>query len=372
MKAAFRSFFRQQTTWVGIIIAMLFQAVFGIVWMTGYDGVDQRLNELKVAIVADEALAGVIASMKDTLPLQTVMMSDIQLAQDALQARDVQMIMQLKLDAAQALGSATIPSLSLTSYLNEANAPMLKSMMGVIESKIEQGLKQSKLNMTLQAAGNEAVIQLLKSADMKAETVIVNPAGGIKRQMIPMMVVLASLVGSMLLALNLEQSSMRVANMVSRWRRFTVRVIINIGTAIAVSLIGTLLVNTLGGTIASGAWSFFVFQAVLVAAFMFTTQMFVVLFGQAGMVFNIILLSLQLVTSGAMVARPLLSEGYRAMSLWFPATYGVDGILNIMFGGTGTGKDIAVLVGIGLACFAISTVGVILRRDAKLQAPASA
>ncbi|WP_156807447.1 hypothetical protein [Effusibacillus pohliae] len=33
------------------MIALMFQVVFGVVWMTGYDGVSDNVKKLKIAVV---------------------------------------------------------------------------------------------------------------------------------------------------------------------------------------------------------------------------------------------------------------------------------------------------------------------------------
>lgn len=363
MKTAFQAFFKQRTTWIGVGAAVMFQLVFGLVWMTGYDGVSDRMNELKAAIVADPQAAPIVQTLANQLPIEIVSMEQLQAAQDALQARDIQMILHLQMVSNADANGGAMPKIQLTTYINEANASMLKSMMTSISAKVEEGLSHAQLQQAAAASGNEALAALLQSTSVDAQTVVLNEAGGMNRQMIPLMMVLASYVGAMLMALNLEQSAQAVAPAIGRWRRFIVRVIMNLSTAIVVSAFGTSLVALLGGAISGGAWQLFAFQTVLVAVFMFTAQMFVLLFGQGGMVFNIILLSVQLVTSGAMVARPLLSNGYRVVSDWLPATYGVDGIMNILFGGTGTSADMSALLTIGLIVLIVGAAAVAIRRD---------
>ena len=363
MKTAFQAFFKQRTTWIGVGAAVMFQLVFGLVWMTGYDGVSDRMNELKAAIVADPQAAPIVQTLANQLPIEIVPMEQLQAAQDALQSRDIQMILHLQMVSNADANGGAMPKIQLTTYINEANASMLKSMMTSISAKVEEGLSHAQLQQAAAASGNEALAALLQSTSVDAQTVVLNEAGGMNRQMIPLMMVLASYVGAMLMALNLEQSAQAVAPAIGRWRRFIVRVIMNLSTAIVVSAFGTSLVALLGGAISGGAWQLFAFQTVLVAVFMFTAQMFVLLFGQGGMVFNIILLSVQLVTSGAMVARPLLSNGYRVVSDWLPATYGVDGIMNILFGGTGTSADMSALLTIGLIVLIVGAAAVAIRRD---------
>jgi uncharacterized phage infection (PIP) family protein YhgE len=82
------------------------------------------------------------------------------------------------------------------------------------------------------------------------------------------------------------------------------------------------------------------------------------------MLFNIILLSVQLVTSGAMVPRELLSGFYRRVSDFLPATYAVEGNMNLMFGGPGLANSSWALVWIMLASIVLGVFAVAIRNAA--------
>lgn len=119
-----------------------------------------------------------------------------------------------------------------------------------------------------------------------------------------------------------------------------------------------------GGDPVQGNMTMWLFQTLFVMTFMFVAQIFLLLFGPAGMLFNIILLSLQLVTSGAMVPRELLSNFYYSVSKVLPATYAVEGNMNLLFGGPGIGASAWALLWIMLASAAIGAIVVGLKREA--------
>lgn len=73
--------------------------------------------------------------------------------------------------------------------------------------------------------------------------------------------------------------------------------------------------------------------------------MFVILFGNSGMVFNIILTATQLVSAGAIVPRTLLPKFYQHLGDLLPATYGTNGYFSMIYGGGDLGQDtIALLI----------------------------
>jgi uncharacterized phage infection (PIP) family protein YhgE len=96
---------------------------------------------------------------------------------------------------------------------------------------------------------------------------------------------------------------------------------------------------------------------------MFFAQIFLLLFGNAGMLFNIVVLSAQLVSSGAMVPRELLSDFYHGLSLYLPATYAVQGNMNLLFGGPSVAGPSWGLLMIMLASVAVGVVITALKKE---------
>ncbi|MGG4043143.1 hypothetical protein [Bacillus smithii] len=46
-----KGFFKHSETFIGILTAFVFLLIFFCVWMTAYDGVTDRVNQLKVGLV---------------------------------------------------------------------------------------------------------------------------------------------------------------------------------------------------------------------------------------------------------------------------------------------------------------------------------
>lgn len=51
-------FLKQPLTYVGIVSAIAFQLIFFTVWMTAYDGVEKRFDQLSISIVNNDAELG--------------------------------------------------------------------------------------------------------------------------------------------------------------------------------------------------------------------------------------------------------------------------------------------------------------------------
>ncbi|WP_036640778.1 ABC transporter permease, partial [Paenibacillus durus] len=118
-----------------------------------------------------------------------------------------------------------------------------------------------------------------------------------------------------------------------RWQRLGARIAITIPAAIIVSLVGTSLVMLLGGQVEQGFFALWGYQTLFVLTFMIVTQTLIMLLGTAGMLINTALLSVQLVSSGAMMPREMLSGFYFNLGSALPATYAIEGLMNLLFGG---------------------------------------
>lgn len=88
-------------------------------------------------------------------------------------------------------------------------------------------------------------------------------------------------------------------------------------------------------------------------------------FGNAGMIFNIISLSLQLVSSDVIVPHEMLSKTYQTISELFPATYVANGYYTIIFGGVSLERNIISLLVIVLVTQSVAVMILAIKGMAK-------
>lgn len=372
MKTALQAFLKRPTTWVGIITALMFQIIFSVIWMTGYNGVTDRTDNLRIAIVNEDSGIGqaMSANLPEQLPFTMLEIDSLDKAKAELNDRELQMIVHIPADFSHKAVDASGKG-SLRFYINESNPALIKSMMSGVAAQITAevnkqvvatGIEKTLADMNVPKEQSTAAAMSL-SERVTADIQSTNVVQGMNNQMLPMMMVLASYVGAMIMGMNLEQSSMAVASSAGKWRRFAARSVINAVSAAVVSLVGSTLLISLGGQVEQGFLQLWGFQMLFLLTFMFVSQMFLYVFGMAGMLFNIMLLSAQLVSSGAIVPRELLSDFYTALGSAFPATYAVDGTMNILFGGPGIGSDALALCLIGIAAIVVSAAAVMMKNQ---------
>lgn len=382
MKQALGALLKHPAAKTGLVTALMFQLIFCVIWMTAYNGVTDNVNQLKIALVNEDAGLGKVITEKlaQQLPFGTVTGDTREAALEKLENREVQMVVAVPADFSKQVQTPGQQA-GIAYYINESNPQMIKSVMQGVSATITSGANKEAV-----AAGVQAVLtqmqmpaqQAQATGQGMAEKVVskaesLHPVKGMNNQMIPMMVVLASFVGAMIMQMNLQQASAAAGAAVGRWAMFGARTVLNLAAAVVISAIGSALVLAFGGQHAAGYISIWLYQALFLAVFMFYSQMFLLLLGAPGMLFNIISLSLQLVTSGAMVPREVLSGFYRGLGEYLPATYAVNGMMNLFFGGPSVGADagilaliLAVCLGIGACAVAVKKPRAVLERSGGL------
>lgn len=345
---ALGAFLKQPAAIAGMVTALMFQLIFSLVWMTGYDGVTDNVSKLKLAVVLDDpAASALFGPLAAQLPFDVAVIDSLPEAEARLDNRDVHLVMRIPegfLQAAASSAPATVEFL-----VNESNPVMLKGMTETIADRLT-----SQLNQALAASDPERITANIRS---------LNPVGNFADQMVPLMIVIASYVGAMVMGMNMYQSARALQGQVARWPRHIAWALVNAGSAAVIALAGTTFIHLLGSGIGQGFFLMWAFQTLFLLAFMFVSHLFVLLFGMPGMLFNIAMLSVQLVASGAMVPRELLPGGFRAIGDFLPATHAVEGSMNILFGGPGAGQASLALILFTVTAVAIAGCTVALKRE---------
>ncbi|WP_342415490.1 ABC transporter permease [Paenibacillus sp. FSL R10-2782] len=346
MKHAIISLMKHPAAKSALITALMFQVIFSLVWMTGYKNVSNNVHNLKIALVTESNAQKELATrLKSALPFSTVILDSRETAMKQLENRDIQMAAVFNADFTGQPLSSNKPA-TIEYFINESNPQMIKAIM---EKTVATITDHTNLEAT---ATPPAVVSDLH---------YLHPVNGTHNQMLPMMMLLASFVGAMIMQLNMQQAAMTLSTRIGKWRLFGARTLINVAAAIVISAVGSTLVLALGGQNAGGFIALWLFQSLFLAAFMFYSQMFLIVFGMPGMLLNIISLSVQLVTSGATIPRELLSGFYHNISAFLPATYAVNGLMNLLFGGPSIGHATSILILFIVIYLGISTFAVMLR-----------
>ncbi|PFL16218.1 hypothetical protein COJ07_24875 [Bacillus cereus] len=345
-----KQFLKRPGTYVGMVVALSFQLIFFCVWLTAYDGVNERADQMRIAIVNEDGNIGskIVEGLQRNLPFQVKKEQSMERANEEMNDHVYDMIIEIPASFSKDINETGKTNLNF--HINQANAMMAKQMMEGAAKQIRDNVnkeiasyKKQAIVEKLQAVGpeNVEVIKGLTGDSISFTVHKVNDAKGFSVNMVPLMIVLASFVGAMIMSMELSKVAKEVKE---GWSNFVSRQIINGTVSILLACITIGLMKGFQIEMHETVGGIWVFQAIVFFAFLSLTQMFITVFGNAGMIFNIISLSLQLVSSGVIVPHEMLSKTYQTIGELFPATYAANGYYTIIFGGVNLEKNIISLL----------------------------
>ncbi|MEY2305578.1 YhgE/Pip domain-containing protein [Bacillus tropicus] len=357
-----KQFLKRPGTYVGMLVALSFQLIFFCVWLTAYDGVSERVDQMRIAIVNEDVNIGnkIAEGLQRNLPFQVKAERSVEKANQEMNDHVYDMIIEIPASFSKDINETGKSNLNF--HINQANAMMAKQMMEGAAKQIRDNVnkevasyKKQAIVGKLQAVGpeNVEVIKGLTEDSIDFTIHKVNDTKGFSVNMVPLMIVLASFVGAMIMSMELSKVAIEVKG---SWSNFLSRQIINGTVSILLACITIGLMKGFQIEMHETVGSIWVFQAIVFFAFLSLTQMFLTVFGNAGMIFNIISLSLQLVSSGVIVPHEMLSKTYQTIGELFPATYAANGYYTIVFGGVSLERNIISLLVIVLVTQSVAVM----------------
>lgn len=371
-----KEFFKQKETFIGMAVALLFPIIFYIVWLTAYDGVYERTDQMQVALVNEDTGIGndITKQIKAQIPFE-IIEKDLQAGKALLQDKEVGMMIHIPENMTQQLLSGEQASLNYT--INQAVPMMEKQLMETFQYQLHD-----KVDRAMQKQADEQVVaeamKLFSEEDAVSEWLETVQAqkqksgliGNVEKlyekegfaiSMTPLLVVLAAFVGAMVMSMQFQVVQMALKSHFNEWQIFGARQVANIIVTIVVSLVAVLLMRLFDLEMENSLLKVWGFNIVLFLSFVYVSQLFVLLFGQVGMVMNIILMSTQLVTSGVLIPIALLSETYQKIGSILPATYGAEGLFRILYIGGSLKSEINTLLLITCVVVALTVCIVFVR-----------
>ncbi|MFD1066585.1 YhgE/Pip domain-containing protein [Oceanobacillus locisalsi] len=365
-----KSFFKQKETLLGISVAIAFQLIFVIVWLTGYDGVYDRTDQFSVGMVNNDAALGeeIINELEERNLFQVEVYEELNQAKQALDQRDINMLIHLPGQLMEKI--AENENITFDYYINQSAPTLTKQMMETAANQLNDSFNQqvreirdSQLaesipemaaaeapNEEMEAMTEEIATQVVQLVEenmqgnpVQENIVKTNDKEGFAVTMVPLLIVLASYISAMLISQYLQFANGKLTNSYSRTSLFLGRQAINVLLAVGISLLTVSLMYLFHIEMDQHFFALWGFQAVLLFSFLTISQVFVMLFGNPGMIFNIALTATQLVSSGAIVPRELLPSFYQKIGDILPATYGVNSYFSLIYGGGDLSADLAYL-----------------------------
>lgn len=356
----FKSFMKAPTTAVGMVFGLIVPLLFIVIWMTGYDGATERLDKLHVAIVTSEGSqgAGIADHIASEAPFYTERMTNMDDAQAKMNDGELHMIISISdslVSQATEGGNGVI-----TYYVNEANSELAKAIMQSVATQITQEVSGSLSGVT--------------ELPVHQELVKTNSVSNFSTSMLPMILGFISYIAVMTMNIQMNLSSMKLQREFSKWEIFFARQKLYVLMIILFPLLIT-GVSMLFVEVHSSFLTMWAFHMLVYTACICVTQMGFALFGQAGPLFNVALVPLQLLTAGNIIPAAMLTGFYRHLGSFLPAPNGIQGYMKLIYGSGGSiSANVINLILISAVCWGVTVFCMVLkgRRTLADQAAAAA
>lgn len=385
----FKQFFKTRETYIGIAAVLIFQLVFFSVWLTAYDGVSDRIDHLKIAVINEDDRFGktIASTIVEEVSFQAAEIQTLEEAKNEMDLRKWNMIVNIPSSFTKDL--QTKGTSNITYYINQSSPTLSKQIMesaaATITSTINREMYtiiQKQINEQLpkevakQAPNPEIAEQLAKRIVEEMQSAMqINPVTmsliktndvkGFSATMIPLLIILASFVGAMIMSQQLQFATQKLITLYNKWKLFFAKQMINLLLSLTLALLTLGLMALYKMDMQTSLLTVWLFQSLLFFSFLCFTQVFIILFGNPGMVFNIIAMATQLVSSGTIVPREMLSSFYWKIGNFLPATYGANGYFSLIYGGGDLVADTkslmmlvgaAILIAVGRVAFSPSVI----------------
>lgn len=382
----FRDFFKIKEAKIGLAAGLLFLICFFGVWMTVYQNIDDRSDQLHVALVNQDSKMSHkdATTLKNKIPFKVHVYQSLNHAKSVMNKHKVDMIMVVPNNFTKHVASNKQAELHY--YINQANSSLAKQIMTQASDKItqtmnqkmytlkqqvvnekasaaiKQGLPQSQVAQQVTAVFDKA-IQSLNLDMVTSKVTKTNNVSGFPASVLPLCVILVSYVGAMVMQMNVYTAVRRLREKYNKWRVYLVHVVINLAASVVLAALMMLALQIFNFHLHVNGFGVYLFQILSYFSFMSLAQMFLYVFGFAGNAINVLGTPMQLMTSGAIIPKAVLAPFYYKMSFVYPAAYVANAYYLFVYGGTGLQRDVQALLVNVLVTLCVSTVAVVIQRN---------
>ncbi|MGF9696142.1 YhgE/Pip domain-containing protein [Paenibacillus sp. MABNR03] len=346
-----KDFFKILQTKIGLVFAFVVPLLFTIVWLTGYNGATERVDQLSIGIVNSDGAKGqsIEKMIKESVPYKTENYSTLEKAQQVMNDGDIGMIVSIP---AQFAANMNKGEGELTYYVNQAASDVSRS---ILEGSAE-GISTS---VGAQLSG------IVQKEVVTTNVVKTNNITNFALSMLPMILGFITYIAVMTMNIQLNLSTMMLSRKYDRWNIFWARQLLLLIVCIVAPLIITSVAMLFVTPVAS-FWEMWGFHILVYIACVCLTQMSFVLFGGLGALFNVAMIPFQLMTAGNIIATEMLTPFYRHIGDFLPASNAVRGYVRLIYSGTSVSSIV-----INLILIAAVTWGITLARVALHKSPAT-
>lgn len=408
----FKKFVFNKMTVMAIIMATLYQVFMLGIYLTGYKYTDSHADNATIVYVNSDGKSGskMVDSLASKLDYKEKNVSTVEKGKELLEDHKAMMVINIPNGYTKALttgenahfnfymssagdqtssGTAKALSSALTSKINEAvtskkmQATMLKIMQESAKPQVQAAINQAKVadptlsNNAAKLAATTTAIQAKVDVNLsqKVKTMVnLNNVTShvtdlntkktpMNKSMAPMMTALAGFVAAMTATSMLFGSFTKAVkrNFKDKWKAFGALELIFLGVSVASAAMSTIMLMIINGI--SGEVIFQMFGSTLLNAFVSFQLLSVtnLIFGQLSIFVNLPMTLIQAISSGAIMAAPVMHPVFRFLRqiLPVPSTWQLNEV--ILFDANPTFSPLLHLILIGLIALGISLIVLCIR-----------
>jgi len=382
----FRDFFRIKEAKIGLAAGLLFLICFFGVWMTVYQNIEDRSDQLHVALVNQDSKISQkeVTTLKNKIPFKVHVYQSLNHAKSVMNKHKVDMIMVVPNNFTKQISSNKRAELHY--YINQANSNLAKQIMTQASDKITQSMNQKMYALKQQVVSEKAAaaikqglsqpqaaqqvtavfdkaIQSLNLDMVTSKVTKTNNVSGFPASVLPLCVILVSYVGAMVMQMNVYTAATKLRKKYNKWHVYLAHVVINLAASVVLAALMMLTLQIFNFHLHVNGFGVYLFQILSYFSFMSLAQMFLYVFGFAGNAFNVLGTPMQLMTSGAIIPKAVLAPFYYKISFLYPAAYVTNAYYLFVYGGTGLQYDVQALGINVLVTLCVSTVAVVIQRN---------
>ncbi|OIN66951.1 hypothetical protein BLD48_08330 [Exiguobacterium sp. KRL4] len=296
----FKDVFSITQTKVGLMFALIVPILFLVVWMTGYQGATERLDQLRVAVVKDSSTVGFYENLQKESPFTVKAVTSETEGLKQLDAGEVEMVLVADLADQK----------KLTFHVNQANAEFANGILKQATSEISQTLNGTPV--------------------ITSDVIVEHQVSDFSTSMLPILLGFVIYIAVMTMGIQFNLVTQILKNQHSKWSLFWSKQLLHGIVLLVVPLVMVSLAFAFSDIQASfiKVWAF---QLLLTAACIGVTQMNFTIFGPIAPLVNVALIPFQLMTAGNIVPPSMLAPFYQTIGHYLPVPNAVAGLTRLIY-----------------------------------------
>lgn len=338
-----KKFLKQKAAIGAIGMAILYQVIMVALVLPAYSALPGNMDQLKVALINEDTQQGEAISKQiaENVPMNIDTKMTLQEAEDALEARELVLIIHIPADfSANLVNQAEKATMNF--HTNQGASSMVNSLVAQVVGQMEDTIERQFQTAAVTGMLSEMQIPPEQAAQMASialekydANMIVNnvPREGLHNSMGPIFLTMASNISALIGTLFVFNAWKAVRNKISKWKSFLSIQSLLVTISVLAPLGGLAIFFMLENYGTSVFFELWFSHALMIFAASQIYFMLAALLGIGGFGISVILLLTGVVANGGIIPREMMYSIYDWLSYVSPTYYALQADLSILHGG---------------------------------------